>query len=47
MKEIVKFIKEGLKINSKTKVNKYNYYPKNSDELSDLIKDLIKNIPGC
>ena len=28
MKEIVKFIKEGLKITSKTKVDKYNYYPK-------------------
>ena len=31
MKEIVKFIKEGLKITSKTKVNKrpkYNYHPK-------------------
>ena len=28
MKEIVKFIKEGLKITSKTKVDKYNYRPK-------------------
>ena len=28
MKEIVKFIKEGLKITSKTKVDKYNYHPK-------------------
>ncbi len=26
MKEIVKFIKEGLKITSKTKVVKYNYH---------------------
>ena len=25
MKEIVKFIKEGLKITSRTKVDKYNY----------------------
>ena len=35
MKEIVKFIKEGLKITSKTKVNekpKYNYHPKTNKE---------------
>ena len=32
MKEIVKFIKEGLKITSKTKVNEYNYHPKTKEE---------------
>ena len=35
MKEIVNFIKEGLKITSKTKVNKrpkYNYNPKTKKE---------------
>ena len=45
MKEIVKFIKEGLKITSKTKVNerpKYNYHPKTNKELQDLLKQLIK-----
>ena len=45
MKEIVKFIKEGLKITSKTKVNekpKYNYHPKTKRELIDLLKQLIE-----
>ena len=43
MKGIVKFIKEGgLKITSKTKVNKYNYHPKTKDELKDLINQLIE-----
>ena len=45
MKEIVKFIKEGLKITSKTKVNerpKYNYHPKTNGELKNLIEQLIK-----
>ena len=42
MKEIVKFIKEGLKITSKTKVDKYNYYPKTKKELQDLLKQLVK-----
>ena len=47
MKEIVKFIKEGLKITSNTKVNerpKYNYHPKTKIELQDLIKQLIKEL---
>ena len=42
MKEIVKFIKEGLKITSNTKVNgrpKYNYHPKTKKELQDLLKN--------
>ena len=42
MKEITKFIKEGLKITSKTKVNKYNYHPKTKKELKDLLKQLIE-----
>ena len=43
MKEIVKFIKEGLKITANTKVNekpKYNYHPKTKEELKDLLKQL-------
>ena len=42
MKEIVKFIKEGLKITSKTKVDKYAYHPKTKEELQDLLKQLIE-----
>ena len=43
MKEIVKFIKEGLKITSKTKVNKHNYHPKTKKELKNLINQLIED----
>ena len=42
MKEITKYIKEGLKITSKTKVDKYNYQPKTKKELQDLLKQLIE-----
>ena len=42
MKEITKYIKEGLKITSKTKVDKYNYQPKTKEELQDLLKQLIE-----
>ena len=42
MKEITKFIKEGLKITSKTKINKYSYHPKTKKELQDLLKQLIE-----
>ena len=45
MKEIAKFIKEGLKITAKTKVNekpKYNYHPKTKEELKDLLKQLLE-----
>ena len=42
MKEIVKFIKEGLKITSKTKVDKYNYHPKTKRELHNLLNQLIE-----
>ena len=43
MKEIVKFIKEGLKITSKTKVDKYTYHPKSKKELQDLLNQLIED----
>ena len=42
MKEIAKFIKEGLKITAKTKVDKYNYYPKTKRELHNLSNQLIE-----
>ena len=42
MKEITKFIKEGLKITSKTKIDKYNYHPKTEKELHYLLKQLIE-----
>ena len=42
MKEIVKFIKEGLKITSRTKVDKYNYQPKTKRELHNLLNQLIE-----
>ena len=42
MKEIAKFIKEGLKITAKTKINKYNYHPKTEKELHYLLKELIE-----
>ena len=45
MKEITKFIKEGLKITSKTKVNErpeYNYHPKTKEKLKSIIRELIK-----
>ena len=42
MKEIAKFIKEGLKITAKTKVDKYNYQPKTKRELHYLLNQLIE-----
>ena len=42
MKEITKYIKEGLKITSKTKVDKYNYQPKTKRELHNLLNQLIE-----
>ena len=39
MKEITRFIKEGLKITSKTKVDKYAYHPKTKEELQKLVDD--------
>ena len=42
MKNLTKYISEGLKVNSKSKFRKYNYSPKTKDELKELIKQLIK-----
>ncbi len=44
MKEIVKFIKEGLKITSKTKVVKYNYHPKTKKELKKVLFNFTNEI---
>jgi hypothetical protein len=35
------FIIEKLKISSKSKINNYNYFPKNKNELRELLKKLI------
>ena len=40
MKQIIDFIKEGLRINKNTKINKY--HPKTNDELKKLVDKLIK-----
>ena len=45
MKNLIEYIKEGLKITAKTKVNekpKYNYHPKTKEELQDLLQQLIE-----
>ena len=42
MKNLIGYIKEGLKITSKTKINKYNYHPKTEKELHYLLKQLIE-----
>ena len=42
MKNLKQYIQEGIKINSKSKVNQYNYHPKDINELSDIIDELIK-----
>ena len=42
MKQITQFIQEKLKINSKSKVDKYNYHPETKIELEDLLSKLIK-----
>ena len=42
MRLIKDYIKEGLKITSKTKVNekpKYNYFPKDREELKDILEN--------
>ena len=46
MKEIVKFIKEGLKITTKTKVNEKpnNYHPKTKEELQNMYIDLVTKL---
>ena len=38
MKQLNKFITEKLKINSKSKINQYQYFPKNKKELIAIIK---------
>ena len=42
MKNLIEYIKEGLKITSKTKIDKYNYRPKTEKELHYLLKQLIE-----
>jgi len=41
MKQISIYIQEGLKINSKTKVNSYKYHPKDRIELRKLLEELF------
>ena len=41
MKQLNNFINEKLKINSKSKINQYQYFPKNTDELKEIIVKLI------
>ncbi|MBR6907302.1 BspA family leucine-rich repeat surface protein, partial [bacterium] len=42
MKQLNNFINEKLKINSKSKINHYNYKPKDKDELKEIVNNLIK-----
>ena len=42
MKALDKYIQEGIKLSSKSKVNTYNYHPKDKNELKKLIEKLIK-----
>ena len=42
MKLLNNFIQEKLKINSNTKINSYKYFPKDNDELINLIENLIE-----
>ena len=42
MKNIDNFIQEKLKVNSKSKVNQYNYFPKTNEELIQIIYRLIQ-----
>jgi len=46
MKDIDYFIQEKLKINSKTKVETYNYQPQSKDELQNLLEKLLINERG-
>ena len=41
MKQLNNFIIEKLKINSKSKINYYKYFPKTREELNELIDKLI------
>ena len=42
MKQLNIFINEKLKINSKSKITHYNYFPKDKNELKEIIDKLIK-----
>lgn len=42
MKHIFDFINEKLIINKNTKFKKYNYHPKDKNELQDIVNKLIK-----
>ena len=42
MKDLKEHILEGLKIGAKTKVNTHKYYPKTNSELTNLIRDLVR-----
>ena len=42
MKHIIQYIQEKLKVNSKSKINEYEYKPKSRIELRDLLEKLIK-----
>ena len=42
MKQLDYYIQEKLKITKDTKINIYNYHPKDKDELKELVKELIK-----
>ena len=42
MKNLKEIIQEKLKINSKSKISKYTYHPKDKDELKELVDKLIK-----
>ena len=39
MKNLTNYIQEGLKVNSKSKFRKYNYFPETKDELKELGMD--------
>ena len=42
MKQLDYYIQEKLKISSKSKINHYNYFPKDRDELKKLVDKLIE-----
>ncbi|MBR6907300.1 BspA family leucine-rich repeat surface protein [bacterium] len=42
MKQLNTFINEKLKINSKSQIKNYNYFPKDRNELMSLIKELLE-----
>ena len=42
MKNLSSILLEKLRINKDTKINKYNYFPKNASELVSLLEKLLK-----